>query len=102
MKTLILNPPSFDGFQYVKEGRCESRKGGQLTPPITLGIISALLTKNKIKNDLYDFMAQPVSLNKFKKIISRKYKFIFVSVSAPTWEFDKKVAEIIKKENPGV
>ena len=51
-RVLILNPPSFDKFQYIKEGRCESRKGGQLTPPVTLGIISALLSQNNIDNDL--------------------------------------------------
>ena len=94
-----MNPPSFDKYQYIKEGRCESRKGGQLTPPVTLGIISTLLTENKVKNNFYDFMALPVSLKKFREIV-KDYDLFIVSVSTPTFDFDKKVATIIKNENP--
>ncbi len=98
-KVLIINPPSFDNFQYIKEGRCESRKGGQLTPPVTLGIISSLLTKNGYKNDLYDFMADLVSYKDLISILSKKYDVVFINVSAQTFKFDKKTAEIIRDNN---
>lgn len=102
MKCLILNPPSFDNFEYIKEGRCESRKGGQLTPPVTLGIISALLTKNGFENDLFDFMADPIPKKELENINYNDYDIAFVSISAPTFEFDKKVGQLIKEKNKGI
>ncbi|MBN2368724.1 radical SAM protein [Candidatus Woesearchaeota archaeon] len=98
-KVLILNPPSFDNFQYVKEGRCESRKGGQLTPPVTLGIISALLTEQGIDNELYDMMARPVSGKRLNNILEKRFEIAFISVSAPTYRFDKKMAGLIRSKN---
>lgn len=93
-RVVILNPPSNDGYKYLKEGRCESRKGGQLTPQITLGIISALLTKNNIENDLFDFMADGSC---FEGIFTGRYGQAFINISAPTYEADKHVARRLRE-----
>ncbi len=97
-KILVMNPPSFDKFQYIKEGRCESRKGAQLTQPVTLGIISALLSRHGYSNTIRDFMAEPISINGLISLV-KKYDIIVMSISSPTFEFDKKTAEIIKQHN---
>jgi radical SAM superfamily enzyme YgiQ (UPF0313 family) len=91
---LLINPPSIDNKKYVKEGRCESRKGGQLTPQITLGTIASLLTENGIENDIYDFMAEKSG---FREVMKKKYHMAFINISAPTYESDKAVAAILRK-----
>ncbi len=93
-RILIINPPTFDKKQYIKEGRCESKKGGQLTPQITLGIISALLTRDGIYNELYDFMAESSG---FQEILKKRYDKAFINISAPTYESDKQVAHLLKR-----
>ena len=43
-------------------------------------------------------MAKPVSLKRLEHLI-KGYDIIFISVSAPTYEFDKKIAKLIRKDN---
>ena len=70
MRVLIINPPSFDDIVYIKEGRCEARKGAQITQPISIGVIAALLEDHGFETDLFDFMINSVPIDKMKKIFS--------------------------------
>ena len=69
MKVLIINPPSYDNKLYNKEGRCETKKGAQLTQPITIGIIAALLKNNGFEIEFHDFMVNPLPVEEMKEIL---------------------------------
>ncbi len=100
MKIAVINPPSFDKSLYTKEGRCEARKGAQLTPPITLGIIVAMLRKHQFFVYYRDFMTSPATIQGMKEYFSKNFDLAIVNTTTPTFEFDKKTARIIKDVSP--
>ncbi len=101
MKIAVINPPSFDDSIYVKEGRCEAKKGAQLTQPITLGVIVAMLRKERFFVYYKDFMTNPANIQSMKEYFSKNFDLAIVNTTTPTFEFDKKTAKIIKETNPG-
>lgn len=100
MKIAVINPPSFDGFVYTKEGRCEAKKGAQLTPPITLGIIVALLRKKGFFVYYRDFMTDPMNIQGMKEYFSHAFDIAILNTTTPTFEFDRKTAQIIREASP--
>src|SRR3989338_6191866 len=99
MRVLIINPPSFDDIVYIKEGRCEARKGAQITQQISIGVIAALLEDHGFETDLFDFMINSVPIDKMKKIFSGNYALAFVNTTTPTFKFDKRTAQLIRESN---
>lgn len=100
MKIAVINPPSFDRFVYTKEGRCEAKKGAQLTQPITLGIIVALLRKERFFVYYRDFMTNPINIQGMKEYFSQAFDLVILNTTTPTFEYDKKTANIIKEASP--
>lgn len=100
MKVLVVNPGSFNGVQYIKEGRCESRRGAQMTVPITLGVIAQLLRQNNFEVKIKDLMINPMGYSEMKFLLSDSYDIVLLSTSTPTFESDKNTARLIKKINP--
>ena len=99
MNILIINPPSYTSIVYTKEGRCEVRKGAQLTQPITLGILNSLLKNQGFKVDYYDFMISPKGIEEMKKIFSKEHSIVIISTSTPTFDADKYTAKLIRQSN---
>jgi len=99
MKVAIINPPSFDGNVYNKEGRCETKKGAQLTQPITIGIIAALMRKHHIDFEFFDWMANPISQDKMREVFRKGFDVAILNTTTPTFNFDKITAKMIKEES---
>ena len=100
MRVLVLNPGSFDAHQYVKEGRCESRKSAQLTVPVTLGLIAALLRCEGHDVTVKDLMLSPLSEQGLRELFGSGYDLFLVSTSTPTYAFDLRTMEIIRASAP--
>lgn len=100
MKIVVVNPGSFNSGIYTKEGRCETKKGAQLTQPITLGVITAMLRKSKFFVYYKDYMTKPESIQSMKEYFSEGFDLVILNTTTPTFEFDSRTAKIIKESSP--
>ena len=50
MKVLLLNPPTIDEKQFIREGRCTQEQGvwATLWPPLSLATIGAVLEEDGV------------------------------------------------------
>ncbi|MDD5254407.1 MAG: radical SAM protein [Candidatus Nanoarchaeia archaeon] len=101
MKVFLLNPPPVNKGKFVKEGRCQSRAGGELWPPVTLGIIAALLKKNKYEIKCIDGTAENLSLEDIETI-SKDFDISVINSTTVTFFDDIEVAKAIKKANSNI
>jgi radical SAM superfamily enzyme YgiQ (UPF0313 family) len=102
MKVTLINPPEYQGYKYVREGRCEQRTSSYqyLLPPLSLMSIAAVLEKEGINVKILDCIAENISLEKLEKILEKERpELIIVNLSTPSYYGDAKVAEISKKLN---
>ena len=100
MKVILINPPEYQGYKYVREGRCEQRTSSYQysLPPLSLMSTTAVLEKEGINVKILDCIAKDVSLEKLEKILEREQpELIIVNFSTPSYYGDKKVADISKK-----
>lgn len=101
MKTLIINPPSFTPFDYIREGRCEQRLSSfqYMMPPISLPSIAAVLIKHRYDVKIIDCIAHKLDFDSLrKKIVDINPGFIILTVSTATFYGDMQTAERMKKD----
>ena len=96
MKTLFLNPPSFDGFDGGAGSRYQARREiRSFWYPTWLAQPAALLPDSK----LVDAPARGLSLDDVKPM-ARDFELAVIHTSTPSFPGDVKVAEALKAENP--
>jgi hopanoid biosynthesis associated radical SAM protein HpnJ len=96
MKTLFLNPPSFDGFDGGAGSRYQARREiRSFWYPTWLAQPAALVPDSK----LVDAPARGLSLDDVLPM-AKDYELVVLHTSTPSFHNDVKVAEALKAENP--
>jgi len=95
MKTLFLNPPSFDRFDSAGARFAATRKTRSLWYPAWLGYAAALVPNSQ----LIDSPATNTTLDHLLKII-KKFDLIVIYTSTPSINNDLQVAQSLKKTHP--
>ncbi|HYL97591.1 MAG TPA: cobalamin-dependent protein, partial [Blastocatellia bacterium] len=98
MKTLLLNPPSFEGFDGGAGSRWPAtREIESYWYPVWLGYPAAMIPESR----LLDAPAHAVSAEESVRI-STEYEFVVLFTSTPGFYKDVKIAEMMKAANPSV
>ncbi len=98
MKTLLLNPPSFDDFDAAGSSRFQAtREIKSHWYPVWLAYPAGLIPESR----LLDATTQGVSAEETIKI-ARDYEFLALCTSTPGFSNDVRLAEAIKSENPDI
>jgi len=96
MKTLFLNPPSYEGFDGGAGSRYQARREiRSFWYPTWLAQPAALVPGSK----LIDAPARRLSLNDILPL-ANNYELAILHTSTPSFESDAKVAEALKAKNP--
>ena len=98
LKTLLLNPPSFENFDGGAASRWPAtREIESYWYPVWLAYPAGMLEGSR----LLDAPSHHVSSEETIKI-ARDYEFLVLFTSTPGWPGDIKLAEAIKGVNPGI
>ena len=98
MKTLFLNPPSFDGFDGGAGSRYQARREiRSFWYPTWLAQPAALVPDSR----LIDAPARGMSLEDIRPIV-RDYDLLVMHTSTPSFHGDVQVAEALKADNPNL
>jgi hopanoid biosynthesis associated radical SAM protein HpnJ len=98
MKTLFLNPPSYEGFDGGAGSRYQARREiRSFWYPTWLAQPAALVAGSK----LIDAPARGLSLNDILPLAG-EYELAILHTSTPSFESDAKVAEALKAKNPSL
>jgi hopanoid biosynthesis associated radical SAM protein HpnJ len=98
LKTLLLNPPSFENFDGGAASRWPAtREIESYWYPVWLAYPAGMLEGSR----LLDAPSHHVSSEETIKI-ARDYDFLVLFTSTPGWPGDIKLAEAIKATNPGI
>ncbi len=98
MKTLLLNPPSFENFDGGAGSRWPARREiVSFWYPVWLAYPAALIENSRLLD------APPHGVTPEETIqISKDYDFLVLFTSTPGFENDIRLAERIKDSNPGI
>jgi radical SAM superfamily enzyme YgiQ (UPF0313 family) len=95
VKVLLLNAPSSDGLLYLKEGRCESRAGAQLTVPITLGVAAAVVREAGHEPWLRDYAVSELDREALTAA-AREARLAFLVTTTPSYPDDAAFARYLR------
>src|ERR1700748_2297306 len=98
LKTLLLNPPSFENFDGGASSRWPAtREIESYWYPVWLAYPAGMLEGSRMLN------APPHHISATETIeISKSYEFLVLFTSTPGWTGDQKLAEAIKRANPTI
>ena len=102
MKVLLLNPPTIDEKQFIREGRCTQEQGvwATLWPPLSLATIGALLEEDSCGVQIVDCPAQGVKWHALEQLIRTYMPDLVVwSTGTPSIKSDLELASYIKRNN---
>ena len=96
LKTLLLNPPSFENFDGGASSRWPAtREIESYWYPVWLAYPAGMLEGSRMLD------APPHHVSATETIeISKSYEFLVLFTSTPGWTGDQKLAEAIKRANP--
>src|SRR5580704_6947582 len=98
MKSLFLNPPSFDGFDGGAGSRYQmKREIKSFWYPTWLAQPAALVPNSR----LVDAPAAQLTVAKTREI-ARDYDLVIMHTSTPSFPTDAKFAELLKRDNPSI
>jgi hopanoid biosynthesis associated radical SAM protein HpnJ len=98
LKTLLLNPPSFENFDGGASSRWPAtREIESYWYPVWLAYPAGMLEGSR----LLDAPPHHISADETIKIC-RDYEFLVLFTSTPGWQGDQKLAEAIKAANPKI
>jgi hopanoid biosynthesis associated radical SAM protein HpnJ len=98
MRTLFLNPPSFEGFDGGAGSRYQAKREiRSFWYPTWLAQPAALVADSR----LVDAPVRGLSLDDVRPL-ARDYELAVLHTSTPSFPGDIKVAEALKSENPGL
>jgi hopanoid biosynthesis associated radical SAM protein HpnJ len=97
MKTLFLNPPSYDDFDGGAGSRYQAtREVWSFWYPTWLCYPAAMIEGSRVLD------APPEHLNQEQTVaIAKDYDFVVVHTSTPSFQLDVRTAQMIKDANPG-
>src|ERR1700752_1436106 len=98
LKTLFLNPPSFENFDGGASSRWPAtREIESYWYPVWLAYPAGMLEGSRMLD------APPHHVSETETIESSKsYEFLVLFTSTPDWPGDQKLAEAIKRPNPSI
>lgn len=98
LKTLFLNPPSFENFDGGASSRWPAtREIESYWYPVWMAYPAGMLEGSRLLD------ASPHHVNAKETIeICKQYDFLVLFTSTPGWLGDQKLAEAIKAANPGI
>src|SRR5512147_2612809 len=96
MRTLLLNPPSYAGFDGGAGSRYQAtREVWSFWYPTWLCYPAGLIPGSRVLD------APPEHIDQAKTVeIAREYDLVVLHTSTPSFRLDARTAEMIKKENP--
>ena len=95
LKTLFLNPPSYNGYDGGAGSRYQcTREVKSFWYPTWLAQLAALVEGSR----LIDAPARGLTLEEILPL-SKKYEFLVIYTSTPSFPNDVKIAEAFKREN---
>src|ERR1700712_3340717 len=98
MKTLFLQPPSFDGFDGGAGSRYQAKREiKSFWYPTWLAQPAALIPGSRVLDAPADELSVDATL-----AIALEYDLVIMHTSSPSFPTDAKFAEEIKKRKPGV
>src|SRR5438128_6970124 len=98
LKTLFLNPPSYEGFDGGAGARYQTRREVRsFWYPTWLAQPAALVPGCR----LVDAPADGTTIEEALKI-ARDYELVIMHTSSPSFPTDAKFAEMVKAQNPSV
>jgi hopanoid biosynthesis associated radical SAM protein HpnJ len=98
MKTLLLNPPSFEGFDGGASSRWPAtREIASFWYPVWLAYPAGLIPESR----LLDAPPHGVSVQQTIEI-SKDYDFVVLFTSTPGFKNDVRLAEMMKSEKPSI
>src|SRR6476469_8007924 len=98
MKTLFLNPPSYEGFDGGAGSRYQARREVRsFWYPTWLAQPAALVPDSR----LIDAPARGLSLDEVLPL-AKDYELLVLYTSTPSFGSDVKIAEAFKAANPGL
>src|SRR5256885_4770956 len=98
LKTLLLNPPSFEGFDGGASSRWPAtREIESYWYPVWLAYPAGMLEGSR----LLDAPPHHVSVEETVEI-AKQYEMLVLYTSTPGWKVDHKIAEAIKAANPKI
>ena len=98
LKTLFLNPPSFENFDGGASSRWPAtREIESYWYPVWLAYPAGMLEGSRLLD------APPHHISATETIeIAKGYEFLVLFTSTPGWTGDQKLAEAIKRANPSI
>ena len=99
MKVLLLNPPTIDEKQFIREGRCTQEQGvwATLWPPLSLATIGAVLEEDGCTVKIVDCPAQEISWNALEQVITAFLPDVVIwSTGTPSIQSDLELASLVK------
>jgi len=99
MRVFLINPPSADGVEMVREGRCMQRRSawGAVWPPISLASIAGILEINGFECRLRDCIVEQVDLNRLiKEALSFNPELMIVNTATGSIRFDLLAVDKLK------
>jgi len=96
MKTLFLNPPSYDDFDGGAGSRYQAtREVWSFWYPTWLAYPAGMVPNSRLLD------APPEHINQAQTVaIAKEYDFVVLHTSTPSFKLDCRTAEMIKGENP--
>ncbi|UCC91312.1 MAG: radical SAM protein, partial [Candidatus Aenigmatarchaeota archaeon] len=100
MKVFLINPPSYKGIDFVREGRCAERTSAfsYSLPPHTLMSIATLMRKGNFQPKITDCIEEHINFRELEHEIKKENPgMIIINTTTPTIHGDLKVGRIAKK-----
>ncbi len=101
MKVLIINPPAYQGIDFVREGRCEQRMSSfqYCMAPISLPSIAGLLLKNKMDVKIIDCIAEKMDADALLKLVNDyRPDLTILNMATASYDGDRIIAKQIKEK----
>jgi radical SAM superfamily enzyme YgiQ (UPF0313 family) len=99
VKVLLLNPPTIDEKQFIREGRCTQEQGvwATLWPPLSLATIGAVLEEDGRTVKIVDCPAQEISWHGLTQVITTFLPDVVIwSTGTPSIQSDLSLAAVVK------
>ncbi len=98
LKTLLLNPPSFENFDGGASSRWPAtREIESYWYPVWLAYPAGMLEGSRLLDAPPHHVSAEETIN-----ICKDYEFLVLFTSTPGWTGDQKLAEAIKRANPSI
>ena len=98
MRTLFLNPPSYDGFDGSAGSRYQARREiRSFWYPTWLAYPAAMVRDSR----LLDAPAEGMGVDEVLRVASN-YDLVVIHTSTPTLQGDKSTAEMLKERSPHI